>query len=86
MLSFLAVAGTELSPSVLSPLINLGAMGVVLIWFMFRAEPRMRGMERAIDRQTRATILLAASLPNQSQHISDLGQDIIRETEESNSK
>lgn len=40
-----------------SPLFNLGGIGVVLGWMMWRAEPRMRAIESAIDRHS-ATILI----------------------------
>lgn len=42
-----------------SPLVNLGAIGCVLAWFLIRAEPRMGRIERAIDRSTRGNLVLA---------------------------
>jgi hypothetical protein len=42
-----------------SPLINLGAIGCVLAWFLIRAEPRMGRIERAIDRANRANLIAA---------------------------
>ncbi len=41
-----------------SPLVNLGAMGVVLAWMLWKAEPRMRAVESAIDRQSAAILIL----------------------------
>lgn len=40
------------------PLLNVGAVGAVLLWFMLRAEPRLRGIESAIDRSTRGNLIL----------------------------
>ena len=64
-----------------SSLINLGAVGAVLLWFMVRAEPRLKALERATDRQTRAMILLTLNLPSSSDQIKSLGHDILNEME-----
>ena len=42
-----------------APLINLGAVGAVLAWFIFRAENSFARMERAINRLARAVTLMA---------------------------
>lgn len=42
-----------------TPLLNMGAVGVVLAWFLWKDEPRKRAMERAIEQNTLTlTILL----------------------------
>lgn len=46
------------------PLINVGAVGVVLAFVLWRLEPRMRGAECAIDRLARAIAILITELPH----------------------
>jgi hypothetical protein len=41
----------------MAPLFNVGAIGAILAWFMFRSEPRQLAMEEAIDRNTRARMV-----------------------------
>lgn len=48
----------------ISPLLQFGGVGVCLIWFMFRSEPRLRAIEAAIDRVTRALIVLSIAIAN----------------------
>lgn len=62
-----------------SPLVNLGAVGIVLGWFMFRSEPRLKAIEKATDRQTRAMLLLTLSIPNVSESTKQLSEEIINE-------
>ena len=44
-----------------TPLLNFGAVGGVLVWFMLKAEPRMRRIEEAIDRQSKTVLLFMLS-------------------------
>jgi hypothetical protein len=46
----------------ISPLLQFGGVGVCLAWFMMRSEPRLRAIEAAIDRITRALIVLSISI------------------------
>jgi hypothetical protein len=62
-------------------LTNIGAVGAVLIWFMFRAEPRLKAIEKATDRQTRAMILLTLNMPSTSARLQELGKEIVQEIE-----
>lgn len=48
----------------ISPLLQFGGVGVCLIWFMFRSEPRLRAIESSIDRSTRSMILLSIAIAN----------------------
>jgi hypothetical protein len=65
LLPILAAAG-ETATGVLtdrwSPLINLGAIGCVLIWFLVKTEPRLRRMEQAIDRQSKSLMIAVISM------------------------
>lgn len=40
------------------PVLQFGIGGGVLVWFMFRSEPRLKAIEQAIDRLNRAVLLL----------------------------
>ncbi len=44
-----------------------GVMGIMLAWFMMRSEPRLRAIEAAIDRSSRAQLVLAMASPFLSQ-------------------
>lgn len=46
------------------PLINIGAVGVILAFVLWKLEPRMRGAECAIDRLTRAIAIMLTELPH----------------------
>lgn len=48
----------------LMPLLQFGGVGVCLIWFMFRSEPRLRAIESSIDRICRALIVLSIAIAN----------------------
>lgn len=60
LFTFLAEAASN--PDWIGPLLQFGVGGGVLVWFMFRSEPRMKGIESAIDRNTRSTLLLVIAL------------------------
>lgn len=83
----LAEAG---SPDWASLLSGAGVAGVVLAWFMFRAEARMKeserrmaGMETAQNRTTRAILLLVLSLEQVSETARAEAAAIGREIDES---
>lgn len=56
-----------MTPDHLQPIFQLGAVGAVLAWFMFKAEPRLRGIEEAIDRHSRANMLFLLKINNLTQ-------------------
>ena len=62
------VAETHSSPSVdhlslwLSPLLNVGPIGAVLVWFMHRNERKMVLLEHAMDRMSKAVLLLVVRI------------------------
>lgn len=51
----------------------------MLIWFMFRMEPRMRAIEAAIDTSSRAIMLLVGSMPSANDAQKLQAKGIIRE-------
>jgi hypothetical protein len=79
-------AGAETAAGVItdrwSPLINLGAVGCVLAWFMFRMEPRLRRMEQAIDRMSRAIMLAALSMKGVSPALKEQATAVLKEIED----
>lgn len=84
LLLFLALGG-EAAASIVndpwSPLINLGAIGCVLLWFMLRTDPRLRRIEEAIDRQSRATLVSVLSRQGISEAIKEEARAILSEIE-----
>ena len=82
--NLLAESASEVSTTLapFMPLFNLGAVGAVLGWFMFRAEPRLKAIERATDRQTKALILLTLNLPECNSATKSLAHEIDREIDE----
>lgn len=50
---------------------NAGVCGVILAWTMWRAEPRLRGIEAAIDRLTRMIAIMLTELPHVLQGAKD---------------
>lgn len=63
-------------------LINVGAIGVVLGWFLIKAEPRMQGIERAINRLVRAQMLTLLSLPYVEEQQKREAKSILDEVDE----
>lgn len=50
-----------------APLINVGVTGVILAWFLWKHEPRIKAIEEAIDRMSRTLLLFLLELA----HVSD---------------
>lgn len=66
----------------ITPLIQLGGVGVVLLWFMFKSEPRLRGIEASIDRMSRSIMLLVGSLPSANPAQKVQAEGLIREIDD----
>ncbi len=64
---------------------SLGATGVVLAWFMYKFEPRMRSMEIAIQQSSRAQLVLTLAIAEMldNKGISEQAKAIIKEIDES---
>lgn len=78
-----------------TPLINVGVAGFMLLWFMFRTEPRLKSIEEsqvkasflnqeALDRVARSNLLLVIS--NGLKPFQDQAQAIIVELDEAAKK
>lgn len=64
------------------PLIQFGIAGVVLGWFMFMTEPRLRAMEASIDRMARSVLMLVIALPHATEATKSQAHGIIAELDE----
>jgi hypothetical protein len=72
--------------AITTALLQTGAVGAVLAWFMLRQEKQngdivksMQAVERAIDRQTRALMLERISRPDTPDSVKRLAQDLANE-------
>jgi len=50
-----------MQPEFFNGLLQLGGIGSVLAWMLYRSDLRMERMERALDRLTRAQMLMLIS-------------------------
>lgn len=66
----------------LEPLLNLGAIGAVLAWFLIQLIPRLERIERALDRLTRAQMLTLISRKDAPPEVKALARDLVGEVEE----
>jgi hypothetical protein len=66
----------------LGSLLNLGAVGLILAWFLLKSEPRMLGMEEAIDRNTRGVMLSLLAQEEVSAGIKRQAQAVLEEVAE----
>lgn len=64
-----------------APLLNIGAVGGVLIWFMTKAEPRMKRIEQAIDRATLANMVFLMGIKGIPEHVQREAEKIKAEIE-----
>lgn len=76
-------------PDAFGPLIQTGAMGVMLVWLMLRFEKTEVRQEKqsamlaaAMDRQTRAVLLLITSDETRPRAVKEHAKKILHETEE----
>lgn len=67
----------------IEPLLNLGAIGAVLAWFLVNLSPRLDRIERAIDRLTRAQMLTLLSRPDVPEGVKTLANDLVHELDRS---
>lgn len=66
----------------LAPLLNLGAVGVVLAWLMFRVERRMDRMAASLDRVSRALLMEILSRPGVSLSVTKEAQTLLTDMRE----
>lgn len=63
----------------LSPILNLGAVGAVLLWFMLRSEPRLVRVEEALNRMTRMLGHTIVSMENVDEAVKRQAKSIVEE-------
>lgn len=66
----------------LMPLINVGGIGVVLAWVLWKIEPRLRSMESTIDRNSRAEMIGVLAMSYVPDALKDQARSIIVEVDE----
>lgn len=59
-----------------------GVAGAVLVWFMFRVETILKGMIAAMDRFSRAMLLIVIALKQAPPGVKDQAAEVIRELDE----
>lgn len=64
------------------PIINLGGIGLVLAWVLWKLEPRMRGLEAAIERNTRANLVMIIEIKRTSEEAKKAAQEMIDEIDQ----
>lgn len=60
------VVGVTESPANWVQIINTAGVAGVLVWFLYKLEPRLRAIESSNDRQTRAIIVLTIAFEGAS--------------------
>lgn len=65
----------------LDGLLQYGAIGLVCAWLMIRVETRLKDVERAIDRSTRANLVVHLAREDISDRSREEAQQILREVE-----
>lgn len=66
----------------LTSLLSSGPIGAVLLWFMLRNERRMRYLSGAVDRMTRASMVLILTSRRATEGEQQLARNIVAEVEE----
>jgi hypothetical protein len=73
-------------------LLNMGAIGCVLVYQLARAEPRLQRIERAIDRQSRGGLIMGQMMDDiaSGRKVSEMtkvqARDLINEIDAANGK
>lgn len=70
----------------INALVQYGPMGVVLAWFLFRTENRLGGIERALDRVSRAQMLDLVSRPETPPAVRRQAERLLKEVEVAQAK
>jgi hypothetical protein len=66
-------------PELHGALISSGVAGVVLLWFMFRAETRFKGVERSVNRMSKSVLLLVVSMDSANHSTKEEARNLLRE-------
>jgi hypothetical protein len=64
------------------PLLNLGAIGCVLLWFMMQLTPQIKALVAALDRSTRMSGLTIIALEFLPKSVKEQANRIVHEIEE----
>lgn len=67
----------------LAPVLNVGAIGAVLGYLLLKTEPRLKGMEAAIDRATRGQMLFLLAFEQVNGQLRAQVQELLQEIHDS---
>lgn len=65
-------------PVDLTPVLQLGAVGAVLAWFLLQTNPRLERMERAIDLLSKAILLDLIGRPETQPNVRAQAEEMVR--------
>lgn len=60
-------------------LLNVGAVGAVLVWVLWRIEPRLDRVELSMNRLARAQMLTLIARPDVDDLVREQARDLLRE-------
>jgi hypothetical protein len=66
-------------PELNGALLSSGVAGAVLLWFMFRAEARFKGVERSVNRMSKGILLLVVSMDSANHTTKEEARHLLRE-------
>ncbi len=69
-------------PVDVTPLLQLGAVGAVLAWFLVQTNPRLERIERAIDLLSKALLLDIVGRPQTSDNIRTQAESMVRQIDD----
>lgn len=77
----LAVVGEDFMGA-LAPLIQVGAVGAILAWYLVKQEPRLRAIEFELQTQSRAILLNTLANPHASAQIREAAFEMKEQIED----
>lgn len=66
----------------MSPLANFGAVGIVLLWFMFRSESRMNDIKDAMENLAKSQLLSVVANQEASVVVREQAEKMLKDMEE----
>lgn len=78
----LATAASGDFMGALAPLIQVGAVGAILAWYLVKQEPRMRAIEFELQTQSRAILLNTLANPHASAQIREAALELKEQVED----
>lgn len=76
----------QITPDWTALLVQGGIAGIVLGWFMWRTEGRLKCIENAVDRMAKANLLLVISLKQANDAAKSEANSLLREIEDARAR